>query len=211
MCHNTFVEVVCRALWRGGVACIEEPRLSALFPHPHPAATTAAAPPTVLRGPPLPPSAIHVATATRAASPSQPTPPGAFPGAFPGAPLPVPSPAHTSTSGHCTAPEEAHVDILYVFQDRLTVGDVAVIHPGSSTYRRSAAQRPGAAAAHCNAAKITKLRRREDARYTFVPMSIKTHGRLGAPVMDLFRHICCKAAECSEFTFVERPVCVWGS
>jgi hypothetical protein len=34
-----------------------------------------------------------------------------------------------------------------------------------------------------------------------VPMSIKTYGRLGAPLMDLLRRIGCEAAEPSEFKF----------
>jgi hypothetical protein len=37
------------------------------------------------------------------------------------------------------------------------VGDVSVIHPGSLTYRRSAAQRPDAAAAHRGAAKLRSI------------------------------------------------------
>jgi hypothetical protein len=44
-------------------------------------------------------------------------------------------------------------------------------------------------------------RRREDASYTFVPMSIELYGRIGAPLMHLIRRIGCEAAEYSEFNF----------
>jgi hypothetical protein len=81
------------------------------------------------------------------------------------------------------------------------VGDVSVIHPGSSTFRRSAAQRPGVAAASRDAANNAKYRRREGASCTFVPMLIESYGRRGAPQMDLIQRIGCEAAECSEFNF----------
>jgi hypothetical protein len=61
-------------------------------------------------------------------------------------------------------------DILYVLEDRLTMSNVLVIHPGGATYRRSAAQCPGAAATHHNTAKY---RRREDASCAFLPTYIR--------------------------------------
>jgi hypothetical protein len=57
------------------------------------------------------------------------------------------------------------------------------------------------AAAYRDAPEIAKFKRREDASYIFVPMSIETYSRLGAPLMDLIRRIGCEAAECSEFNF----------
>jgi hypothetical protein len=110
---------------------------------------------------------------------------------------PGPSPANTSTGARYTAREEARGDILYVLEDRPTVGDISVMHPGSLNYRRSAAQHPGAAAAQRDATKMAKYRCQEDASYAFVPMSIETEGRLGT----LIRCIGCEAAECSEFNF----------
>jgi hypothetical protein len=57
--------------------------------------------------------------------------------------------------------------------------------PTGSLCISSRYQRPGVVAAYRDTAKIAKYWRREDASYTFVPMSIESYGRLGAPLMDL--------------------------
>lgn len=96
-----------------------------------------------------------------------------------------------------TAPEESHGDILYVFEDCLTVDDVSVIHPGSSTYVRSAA--------HHDATKIVKYRLRPGPGRCQLHFCAHVYrdkyGRLDAPLMDLVRHIGCEAAECSDVAF----------
>jgi hypothetical protein len=75
----------------------------------------------------------------------------------PGASSPVAASATIFTGARYTTPEESSGDILYVFEDRLTMDGASVMHPGSSTYTRSAAQCPGAVAAQDHdTAKIGK-------------------------------------------------------
>jgi hypothetical protein len=49
-----------------------------------------------------------------------------------------------------TGRAEARGDVLFKLNGFLQLGDVSVIHPGTSTFRRAAANTAGAAAAHCD-------------------------------------------------------------
>jgi hypothetical protein len=80
------------------------------------------------------------------------------------------------------------------------VGDILVIHPGSSTYRRSAAHRQGAVAELRDADKIPKCRCPGNTNNILVKMFIRTSGYLGALLVDLIRSLGCEAAKCSDIT-----------
>jgi hypothetical protein len=73
---------------------------------------------------------------------------------------------------------------MFVFPRRLVVGDVSVIHPAAASYAGGAARTPGFVAA---ARDLSKRRayRQMSSTLSFVPMSVKPFGRLGAPALTL--------------------------
>jgi hypothetical protein len=74
---------------------------------------------------------------------------------------------------------EARGDVLFELNGSVQVGDVSVIHPGTSSFRRAAAHSAGAAAAHRNEQKRHHYRRQGSTGYLFVPLTLETYSRLG--------------------------------
>jgi hypothetical protein len=77
---------------------------------------------------------------------------------------------------------------MFVFPRRLIVGDVSVIHPTSGSCAQTAARLPGWAAARRDAAK-ERAYRRVSSGLPFVPLSVESFGRLGAPALLLLRSL----------------------
>jgi hypothetical protein len=77
---------------------------------------------------------------------------------------------------------------MFVFPRRLVIGDVSVIHPACGSCARAAARLPGWAAARRDAAK-EQAYRRVSSGLPFVPLSVESFGRLGAPALLLLRSL----------------------
>jgi hypothetical protein len=73
---------------------------------------------------------------------------------------------------------------MFVFPRRLVIGDVSVIHPASRSCAWEAARLPGWAAARRDAPK-ERAYRRVSSGLPFVPLSVESFGRLGAPALSL--------------------------
>ena len=84
-------------------------------------------------------------------------------------------------------------DILFMMPSGLTVADVSVIHPASTTYVH-AAQTTGGAATLRDAAKIAKYTSADPNGYAFIPLSTESYGRLGKPAMGLLNTLAATAA-----------------
>jgi hypothetical protein len=201
--HDNIVEVVRRALCRGGVASSKEPVLEALHRaarqahavrmhrptdlrrqtgspaigladstsrdgveapavEEQPAGVPAAAQPPV--GEPSVERPPAVATILESppqvdsthAEPSVAAPPAEEP------PLEAPSAVQAAAAAPLTEPAgraKARGDVLFELNGSLQVGDVSVIHPGASSFRRAAANSAGAAAAHRDEQKRRQYRR----------------------------------------------------
>ena len=76
------------------------------------------------------------------------------------------------------------------------VTDVSVNHPAAQAYVRAAAEATGAAAARRDKEKMDKHRASaEGGACGFVPLSVETYGRMGAPAMQLLRDLAELASE----------------
>jgi hypothetical protein len=73
---------------------------------------------------------------------------------------------------------------MFVFPRRLVVGDVSVIHLAAASFAGGAVRTPGFAAAAQDTSKQRAYRQVSSA-LPFVPMSIESFGRLGAPALML--------------------------
>jgi hypothetical protein len=83
---------------------------------------------------------------------------------------------------------------LFVFPRRLVVGDVSVIHPAAASFAGGAARTPGFAAAARDASKRRAYRQVYSA-LPFVPMSVESFGRLGAPALMLLGDLADQAVQ----------------
>ena len=92
-------------------------------------------------------------------------------------------------------PRDGLGDILFVDDGDMTVADVSVIHPGCPTVRAKAARAAGAAASERDDEKRRKYRGQGMEGRKFVPLSMETHGRLGAPAMKLLGRIARRAVQ----------------
>jgi hypothetical protein len=68
---------------------------------------------------------------------------------------------------------EAQGDVLFELNGSLQVGDVSVIHPGASTFRRAAAKTAGGAAAHHSKQKRCQYGRQGFTGYVAVPGNVR--------------------------------------
>jgi hypothetical protein len=85
-------------------------------------------------------------------------------------------------------------DILLALRSALTIADVSVIHPAASTYVAAAARTTGSAAAVRDRHKQARYDRGDAGGYAFVPLSVETYGRMGAPAMKLLNTLADTAA-----------------
>jgi hypothetical protein len=83
---------------------------------------------------------------------------------------------------------------MFVFPRRLVVGDVSVIHPAAASFAVGAARAPGFAAAARDASKRCAYRQVSSA-LPFVPMSVESFGRLGAPALTLLGDLADQAVQ----------------
>jgi hypothetical protein len=83
---------------------------------------------------------------------------------------------------------------MFVFPRRLVVGDVSVIHPAAASFAVGAARTPGFAAAARDASKRRAYRQVSSA-LPFVPMSVESFGRLGAPALTLLGDLADQAVQ----------------
>jgi hypothetical protein len=83
---------------------------------------------------------------------------------------------------------------MLVFPRRLVVGDVSVIHPAAASFAVGAAHTPGFAAAARDASKRRAYRQVSSA-LPFVPMSVESFGRLGAPALTLLTDLADQAVQ----------------
>jgi hypothetical protein len=86
---------------------------------------------------------------------------------------------------------------MFVFPCRLVVGDVSVIHPAAASFAVGAARAPGIAAAARDASKRRAYRQVSSA-LPFVPMSVKSFRRLGAPALTLLGDLTDQAVQAGE-------------
>jgi len=99
-------------------------------------------------------------------------------------------------NGGANAASGARGDALMMLPDGLVVGDVSVIHPAAQSYVREACKATGAAAAARDAFKVAKYRASPmGGACEFVPLSVESYGRMGAPAMALLRKVAGLAAE----------------
>jgi hypothetical protein len=82
---------------------------------------------------------------------------------------------------------------MFVFPRRLVVGDVSVIQPAAASFAVGAARAPGSAAAR-DASKRRAYRQVSSA-LPFVPMSVESFGRLGAPALTLLGDLADQAVQ----------------
>jgi hypothetical protein len=73
---------------------------------------------------------------------------------------------------------------MFVFPRRLVVGDVSIIHPAAASFAGGAACAPRFAATALDASKRHAYRQVSSA-LPFVPMLVKSFGRLEAPALTL--------------------------
>jgi hypothetical protein len=74
------------------------------------------------------------------------------------------------------------------------VGDVSVIHPAAASFAGGTARTPGFAAAARDASKQRAYRQVSSA-LPFVPMSVESFGRLGAPALTLLGDLADQAVQ----------------
>jgi hypothetical protein len=74
------------------------------------------------------------------------------------------------------------------------VGDVSVIHPAAASFAVGAARAPGFAAAARDASERRAYRQVSSA-LPFVPMSVESFGRLGAPALTLLGDLADQAVQ----------------
>ena len=90
----------------------------------------------------------------------------------------------------------ARGDIHMALPTGTIVADVSIIHPAATTYLDKAAATTGAAAALRDAHKVDKYRDSPlGGACDFVPLSVETYGRMGAPAMELLGQLADLAAE----------------
>jgi hypothetical protein len=99
---------------------------------------------------------------------------------------------------------EARGDVLFELNGTLRVGDVSVIHPGASSFRRAAANSAGAAAALRDEQKRRQYRLQGSTGYLFVPLTLETYGRLGKPLMSLLGDVGQLAADRGQGLFTKQ-------
>jgi hypothetical protein len=80
-------------------------------------------------------------------------------------------------------------DILMALEACMTVVDVSVTRPASSTNLAATAQTEGAAADRPDEAKWRAYNRPEPHGYPFVPLTVDPYGRLGKPVLRLLARL----------------------
>jgi hypothetical protein len=88
----------------------------------------------------------------------------------------------------------ARGEVMFVFPRRLVVGDVSVIHPAVASFAVGAARTPGFAAAARDASK-RRAYRQVSSVLPFVPMSVESFGRLGAPALTLLGDLADQAVQ----------------
>jgi hypothetical protein len=89
---------------------------------------------------------------------------------------------------------EAQENVVFVFPRRLVVGDVSVIHPAAASFAGGAARAPGFASAARDASKRRAYWQVSSA-LPFVPMSVESFGRLGAPALTLLEDLADQAVQ----------------
>jgi hypothetical protein len=85
-------------------------------------------------------------------------------------------------------------DILMALKAGMTVADVSVTHPASSTNLAAAAQTDGAAAERWDEAERWPYNRLEPHGYPFIPFTVESYGRLGKPALCLVARLGLEAA-----------------
>jgi hypothetical protein len=88
----------------------------------------------------------------------------------------------------------ARGDVMFVFPRRPVVGDVSVVRPAAASFAVCAARAPGFAAAARDASKRLAYRQVSSA-LPFVPMSVESLGRLGAPALTLLGDLADQAVQ----------------
>jgi hypothetical protein len=83
---------------------------------------------------------------------------------------------------------------MFVFPRRLVVGDVSIIHPAAASFAVGAVHTPGFEAAARDASKRRAYRQVSSA-LPFVPMSVESFGRLGAPALTLLGDLAAQAVQ----------------
>jgi hypothetical protein len=83
---------------------------------------------------------------------------------------------------------------MFVFPRQLVVVDVSVIHPAAAFFAVGAARTPGFAAAARDASKQRAYRQVSFA-LPFVPMSVESFGRVGAPALTLLGDLADQAVQ----------------
>jgi hypothetical protein len=90
----------------------------------------------------------------------------------------------------------ARGDAILVMPEGTIVSDVSIIHPAAETYVGIASKGTGAAAALRDAEKIELYAKSPmGGALEFVPLSMETYGRMGAPAMALLRKLAELAAD----------------
>jgi hypothetical protein len=103
----------------------------------------------------------------------------------------------------------ARGDIMFVFPRRLVVGDVSVIHPAAASFAVGAKRTPGFAAAARDASKRRAYRHASSA-LPFVPMSVESFGRVGAPALTLLGDLADQAVQAGG-PGLSRAACISGA
>jgi hypothetical protein len=86
----------------------------------------------------------------------------------------------------------------------LQVGDVSVIHPGTSTFHRTAANTAGATLAHHDKQKRWQYRRQGSMGCLFVPPTLEKYSRSGKPLMPLLANVGQLAADRGQGLFTKQ-------
>jgi hypothetical protein len=90
----------------------------------------------------------------------------------------------------------ARGDAILIMPEGTLISDVSIIHPAAETYVEAASKATGAAAALRDAHKIELYAQSPRAgALEFVPLSMETYGRMGAPAMALLRKLAELAAD----------------
>jgi hypothetical protein len=141
--------------------------------------------------PVLIPDAPALAPAAASALPAEACRSG--PLSWPWGPLPLPGPSWCPPSPRTRGPK-GRGDVMFVIPRRHVVGDVSVIHLAAASFAGGAARTPGFAAAAWDASKRRAYRQVSYA-LPFVPMSVESFGRLGAPALTLLGDLADQAVQ----------------
>jgi hypothetical protein len=117
-------------------------------------------------------------------------PDGLAPSPGPGTPVRSPDPLGV----HPPLGPGAWGNVMFVFPRRLVVGDVFIILPAAASFAVGAARTPGFVAAARDASKRRAYWQVSSA-LPFVPISVESFGRLGAPALTLLGDLAAQAVQ----------------